>query len=61
MRYIALVVLGILLCNGANIYCRMKFDRWVSAHGMSRGMPITWDLGVAEFIAHPIEIFCQAH
>lgn len=56
MKYILVLIAGILASNSADLYCRIKFERWVEKHKPKTiGMPITWDLCLGSFIARPID------
>lgn len=55
------ILAGMLLSNSADIYCRLKFERWTKTHKASQGMPMTWDMRLAETIARPIDAAIEAN
>ena len=56
IKYLLPLIAGILICNSADIYCRITFENWVNAHApRTIAMPVTAGFCLAEFIAKPID------
>lgn len=60
MKYLGFILMGILISNSADLYCRVTFEKWVEDHKPKTvGMPVKWSFCLAEFIARPIDKFAE--
>lgn len=53
------IVIGIALSNVSGLYAGIKFEYWLNSHGSNIGMPVTWDIQLAEFLRSPVEKFLE--